>query len=202
MKKLLSIALALALALAASAAFGAAAAKPAAEEKPYSYILFKDDGAAKEKTGALAYMGSKDNGNDKSMKAELADSTVKLVGESSSKFTYTPPGANHWAGMMFLFEEGKYTENPGKKGPDLSKATKMVFYVKGAGGKAKFFVECDGGSQSSKVVELGSEWQKVTLELDSKWKYCNIPFGWACSQSDLGKGSGKIEFWIDGAHFA
>jgi hypothetical protein len=202
MKKLFSIVLA--LVFTATAAFGAVAAAPATAQKTYSYVMFKDDGAAKDKPGALAYMGSKDNGNDKSMTVELVDTTTKLVGESSSKFTYTPSGTQHWAGIMCLYEEGKYTENPGAKGPDLSKATKMVFYVKGKGGNVKFFVECDGksDSQSAKVVELGSDWKKVTLELKDDWKYCNIPFGWACSQEDLGTGSSSIEFWVDGIHFA
>jgi hypothetical protein len=170
-------------------------------ETVYSFILFKDDGAERDSFGELAYMGMDDDGNDGSMTADLFDTSEKTVGESSSRFTYTPPGGSHWAGMMFLFEPGKFQEDPKDKGPDLSKATKMTFYVKGGAetGTVKFFVECDGGPQSSETVALTGEWAEVTLPLDKDWSYCNVPFGWACNQSDPDGVS--LQFWVDGIRF-
>lgn len=170
---------------------------------PYKYILMYDDGAPSNVFGAFAYMGSANGGVDGSIEMDTNDSSQSIQGAASMRFSYQPMADIHWSGVMMLFGEGKYSEDPGERGPDLSMVSKMVFHVKGSGGTVKFFVECDGSqfNQSAKTVELKEDWQKVTLELNSDWRYCSIPFGWTCDQTNPQPAGGKIEFWVDNLRF-
>ena len=169
---------------------------------PEPFILLKDDGAPENRYKEIAYMGSDGNGNDKSMSVTPADTSQKKIGNSSMKFSYTgPKTGSHWAGMMLLYEPGVYTDDPGDKGPDLTKYTKLTFYVKGGGGTVKFFLECDGAPQASIFCEPNDEWQLIELALKDSWSYNNIPFGWACNESNPDVKGGKIEFWVDNIRF-
>jgi len=169
---------------------------------PEPFILLKDDGAEEDVYKQIAYMGSKNNGNDGSMTVKTNDTSQKKIGNSSMNFTYTGPGSgSHWAGMMFLYAPGVYTADPGDKGPDLSKYTEFTFYVKGSGGTVKFFIECDGAPQASMFIKPDDEWQKVVLYLNDNWSYNNIPFGWACNEGNPDVKGGTIEFWVDGLQF-
>ena len=165
------------------------------------YFLLADDGAAQDIYGDIAYMGSDSNGNDGSMSVSINDTSQKMIGESSMRFSYTPKSESHWAGMALLFSENAWLSDPGDKGPDLKRYTRFSFWVKGHGGKVKFFIECDGGAQDAAIVTVTDEWQKVTLNIDKSWGFCNIPFGWACNESNPDTDGGTIEFWCDGMQF-
>ncbi len=166
------------------------------------YIMLQDDGAISNVYSSLALMGMLSNGSDNSVSMDPEDPSQSYSGKTSMQFSYQPPDiGDHWSGVMMLLVEGNYQADPGEKGPDLSKVSKMVFNVKGSGGSVRFFVECDGGEQIVEAVNLQADWQQVTLELDSSWSYCNIPFGWSCNESDPDTAGGKIEFWVDGLRF-
>jgi hypothetical protein len=149
----------------------------------------------------IAYMGSDSNGNDGSMSVKEYDTSQKKVGSASMKFTYTSPGRSHWAGMALLYAKDVWISDPGPDGPDLKLYSKYTFWVKGSGGTVKFFIECDGGPQSTKYVTVEDEWQQVTLNIKDSWKYNNIMFGWACNESNPNADGGTIEFWCDGMQF-
>jgi hypothetical protein len=147
-------------------------------------------------------MGSESNGVDGSITVNVHDTSQSKVGNASIKYTYTPlSGSSHWAGTAFLFSENDWMSDPGLRGPDLKLYSKFTFWVKGHGGFVKFFVECEGGAQSTKTVTVTDEWQKITLKMDESWSFCNIPFGWACGENNLDTDSGTIEFWCDGMQF-
>ena len=168
---------------------------------PPPFIMFYDDGAPEDAFGDIVYMGMYSGGDDGSVNVAQNDETEKITGESSIGFTYAAPGGSHWAGVMLLFAPGAYIDDPGENGPDLSIYSKLTFFVKGGGGDVKFFVECDGGFQNTIYVSPDGEWRKITLDLDEDWTYCNIPFGWACNERDVGEPGGVIRFWVDAIKF-
>jgi len=138
----------------------------------------EDDGAEYDVYKDIAYMGSRDNGDDGSIFVDVYDVNEKVFGNASMRFTYEPPAnEDHWAGMMFLFGSYAYTDDPGEEGPDLNRYTKMTFYTKGGGGTVKFFIECDGGPQSVEFVEVTDDWTPVTLYIDDAWTFVNVMFG-------------------------
>jgi len=98
-------------------------------------------------------------------------------------------------------KKGFFKGNPRDLGPDLKKFKKLSFSARGSGGIVKFFIECDDAPQAVKFVTLSNEWTQVTLNIEDSWKYCNIPFGWACNESNPDKTGGTIEFWVDNLRF-
>ena len=178
-------------------------ADPTETRKPDSpftepFIILKDDGADEDVFGDIAYMGSRNYGDDGSISVDVFDTSEKMAGNASVRFTYEAVAdEGHWAGAMFLFAKGAYTPDPGARGPDLNDYTKMTFYVKGSGGSVLFFIECDGGPQSTEIVTLTDEWTQVTLDINDTWKYVNVMFGWSCNQNNIRPGAPRIEFWVD-----
>lgn len=171
-------------------------AETAAETKIF-YLLADDNpdngGNAFADT---AYMGT-NNGVDGSIDVNLADKSVDpIYGNTSAKFTYaTPASGAHWSGVALLWSTQGWRDH----GPDLRAFSKLKFWVRGHGGRVKFFVEGNGSAQKTTYVELTDEWQEVTLDLGN-WDYINVPFGWACNERDSNERS-EIQFWIDGLRF-
>ena len=207
MKKLVCITFVLAAAIMALTACGqndGGGGSPSPTPPPPTptapFILLADDGAMENAYKDIGYMGSVNNGDDGSMSVKEYDTSQKKTGNASMRFTYASPGKSHWAGMALLFETG-WKSDPGSDGPDLGLYSEYTFWVKGSGGTVKFFIECDGGAQSTKFVTVEDEWQQVTLNIKDSWKYCNIMFGWACNESNPDVDGGTIEFWCDGMQF-
>ena len=166
-----------------------------------SFILLADDGAkgGKNAFNDTAYMGMNENGTDGSIGANINDTSKNpIVGRTAMKFSYTPINSDaHWSGVALLWK----TQGWNEEGPDLKAYTKMTFWVCGNGGRVKFFIEGDGFTQKTCLVSLTEDWQKITLDIGN-WEYINVPFGWACSESDPDQKGGTITFWVDGVHFS
>ena len=163
-----------------------------------SFIMFQDDGSSKNTFMDIAYMGMYSDGNDGSISMNVNDtSTTPKFGRVAMKFTYKPTNTgSHWSGAALLWE----TQNWKAKGPDLSQYSKLTFWVCGNGGEVKFFIEGDGVAQKTTYVTLTKDWQKITLALGN-WDYVNVPFGWACNESNPDAKGGTITFWVDGLQF-
>lgn len=164
-----------------------------------SFFLFVDDNP-QMKSNAFkdtAYMGT-DDGKDGSIGVNLKDTSYDpIYGSTIAIFSYTtPPAGDHWSGVALLWEKQGW-DKPDPYG--LRAYRNLKFWVRGQGGFVKFFVEGDGYSQQTSYTELTDEWQEITIELGN-WNYINIPFGWACNESDS-YDRGKIIFWIDGLRF-
>lgn len=161
--------------------------------------IFKDDGASDNIVKDTAFMGMYQDGMDGSIAVSLNDTSMNpKVGRTAIKFSYNPTVISaHWSGIALLWEAQGW-KTPG---PDLKAYTKLTFWVRGQGGIVKFFVEGNGYSQCTSYITLTEEWQKISMDLYDSWDYVNIPFGWACSESNPDQKGGTITFWVDGLQF-
>ena len=186
------------------------------------FPLFADDGAIGNKNVVLfenmAYM----NRNYGLINVKENNEEIKAyVGDTSTKFTYTPTDDLNWSGIAFLWGKddwGREKDAWDKGGLELTKYTKLTFWVYGRGGMVKFYIEgirsepkkiAEGKSaegteektyQESIFISLKEEWRKVTLKVGD-WDYINVPFGWSCNPKDLDASNGTATFWVDGLQF-
>ena len=190
MKKVLSLALAAVfMATSASLVFAQQRAKtaPATSFKPFAVYV---ENASKENHYAPSgWMG--DYGD---IKINQASTEKPRSGNYCIKITYSAKmtqGAG-WAGIYWQQPANNWGEKKG--GYDLTGATKLTFWARGANGGEKIAEFKMGGitgefpdsdSMSVGPVELSKEWQKYTIDLkDKDLSHVIGGFCWAASKDD------------------
>lgn len=87
-------------------------------------------------------------------------------GNTCIEIRYHPMGQQHWAGIYWQHPRGNWGEKPGF---DLSGATTLRFFARGAAGgeKAEFKVGGIGTPQvqSTGILTLSADWQQYTISL-------------------------------------
>jgi len=163
------------------------------------FYIYNDSGSGENHYQDIALMGGNNNGDDGSVMRNINDTQNTYSGTSAIKFTYQPPGGEHWAGAAFLASPQGWYDDPGTRGVNTALYSKLTFRVKGSGGSVKFFIEGSDGSQSTQTLDLPSDWQPVTLDVKNAWDYITVGLGWACNNLDAS--GGTITFWIDEVRF-
>ncbi|MDR2426433.1 MAG: hypothetical protein LBD46_04560 [Endomicrobium sp.] len=187
MKKILCLAVAALVAASATVAFAQRAKSSASTFKPFAVYV---ENASKENHYAPSgWMG--DYGD---LKINLANTESPRSGNYCIKLTYSAKmtqGAG-WAGIYWQQPANNWGEKKG--GYDLTGATKLTFWVRGAVGGEKIAEFKVGGitgefpdtdSQSIGPIELTKEWQKYTIDLkDKDLSHIIGGFCWAASKDD------------------
>lgn len=183
MKKILSLAVAAIMLASVSAVF----AQKASGFKPFAVYV---ENASKENHYAPSgWMG--DYGD---IKLNLASTEKPRSGNTCIKITYSAKmtqGAG-WCGIYWQQPANNWGERKG--GYDLTGATKLTFWARGANGGEKIAEFKVGGitgefpdsdSMSIGPVELSKEWQKYTIDLkDKDLSHMIGGFCWAASKDD------------------
>jgi hypothetical protein len=188
MKKVLSLAFA-GLFLATSASLSFAQKKIASSPVFKPFAVYVENASKENHFAPSGWMG--DYGD---LKINLANTEKPRSGNTSIKITYSAKmtqGAG-WAGIYWQQPANNWGEKKG--GYDLTGATKLTFWARGANGGEKIAEFKVGGitgefpdSDSASVgpVELKSEWQKYTIDLkDKDLSHVIGGFCWAASKDD------------------
>jgi hypothetical protein len=187
MKKAISL-LAAAVVMTALSASAFAQKKAAAPLfKPFA--VYVENGSKENHFAPSGWMG--DYGD---IKLNLAATESPRSGRTSIKITYSAKmtqGAG-WAGIYWQQPANNWGEKKG--GYDLTGASKLTFWVRGANGGEKIAEFKTGGitgefpdSDSSSIgpIELTTEWQKYTIDLrDKDMSHVIGGFCWAASKDD------------------
>ncbi len=188
MKKFLSLAVAAVfVASAASMAFAQKAKTAAPAFKPFA--VYVENNSKENHFAPSGWMG--DYGD---IKINLASTEMPRSGNTCIKITYSgkmTQGAG-WAGIYWQQPANNWGEKKG--GYDLTGATKLTFWARGANGGEKIAEFKMGGitgefpdSDSASVgpIELKKEWQKFTIDLKNKdLTHVIGGFCWAASKDD------------------
>ena len=189
MKKFLSLAVAVLVMSSATAVFAqrAKTATPASTFRPFA--VFVENNSKENHFAPSGWMG--DYGD---LKINQASTELPRSGNTCIKITYSAKmtqGAG-WAGIYWQQPANNWGEKKG--GYDLTGATKLTFWARGAVGGEKIAEFKIGGitgefpdSDSASVgpVELTKEWQKYTIDLkDKDLSHIIGGFCWAASKDD------------------
>jgi hypothetical protein len=166
---------------------------PAPSAESYVFQVYDD---ALVHYGDIAYMGSKNNGNDGSVTIDPGYGENPHSGGKCMQITYTPPSSSHWAGMMWLSGENNFPPNLPVEGVDTAKTSQLSFYARGYG-STKFFIEDETGQQVTLKVALTSDWTQYTLAIPSDWANVCVGFGFASSGA-----SGDGTIYLDDIAFS
>jgi hypothetical protein len=189
MKKFLSLVAAVLLLSSATAAFAqrAKTASPASTFKPFA--VYVENNSKENHFAPSGWMG--DYGD---LKLNLASTEMPRSGNTCIKITYSAKmtqGAG-WSGIYWQQPANNWGEKKG--GYDLSGATKLTFWARGAAGGEKIAEFKIGGitgefpdsdSKSVGPIELTKEWQKYIIDLkDKDLTHIIGGFCWAASKDD------------------
>ncbi|MCL2145444.1 MAG: hypothetical protein FWH43_08155 [Endomicrobia bacterium] len=189
MKKLLSLAAAVLLMSSATAAF-AQRTKTVSQASTFRpFAVYVENNSKENHYAPSGWMG--DYGD---LKINLASTEMPRSGNTCMKITYSAKmtqGAG-WAGIYWQQPANNWGEKKG--GYDLTGATKLSFWARGAVGGEKIAEFKVGGitgefpdsdSQSVGPIELTKEWQKYTINLkDKDMSHIIGGFCWAASKDD------------------
>ncbi|MBP7216123.1 MAG: hypothetical protein KBA46_02435 [Candidatus Omnitrophica bacterium] len=156
-------------------------------------------------------------GTGKDVRFEGSNKEDPYLGDTSIKLQYKDASGNGWAGIYWLHASVNPSDSWGKKdvGYDLSKATKLTFWARGAKGGERVETFKTGGVQGeysdSDAVEIGPvilnrDWTQYTIDLAGKdMSYIIGGFCWATNmevQKDESKqDDGSIIFYLDEIRF-
>jgi hypothetical protein len=126
-------------------------------------------------------------------------------GKSCVHIVYAPQdGGPGWAGVYWLPPRLDPTRDWGSQvdGVDLSNASRLAFWARGATGKehVEFFIGGIEGPQGDSLpkkslnVTLTAEWRQYSINLNGT-DLSNVvgAFGWAATE--------EVEFWVDDVRF-
>jgi hypothetical protein len=188
MKKVFSFVIAAAVVASISAA-AFAQQKRAASSTFKPFAVYVENNSKENHFAPSGWMG--DYGD---LKINLANTEKPRSGNTSIKITYSAKmtqGAG-WSGIYWQQPANNWGEKKG--GYDLSGATKLTFWARGAVGGEKLAEFKMGGitgefpdsdSMSIGPIELTKEWQKFTIDLkDKDLTHVIGGFCWAASKDD------------------
>ncbi len=171
-----------AIAALAFSAFAQEAAAPAENAAPKATLPLNIYANAEEE-GEILYIPSGWMGNYDALEYDDACKDKPHSGESCIKISYS--GEGKWAGVVWQDPANDWGDEPG--GYDLSGATKLTFWARGAAGgelvefkmgilsKNKPFH--DSSTAALGKVKLTTDWQQFSIPLDGKNLSCiKTPF--------------------------
>jgi len=189
MKKAMSLVFAMAMIASGAATVMAAATKASTSPVFKPFAVYVENASKDNHFAPSGWMG--DYGD---IKINQAASEKPRSGNTSIKITYSAKmtqGAG-WAGIYWQQPANNWGEKNG--GYDLTGATKLTFWARGANGGEKIAEFKTGGitgefpdSDSASIgpIELKTEWQKYTIDLKDKDLTRVIGgFCWAASKDD------------------
>jgi len=185
--------------------------KPEGKKKEdMPFYVYSDSRSAKNHFVPSGWMPGSGTGQD--IKYDNSNKEDPYLGDTCIKIQYKDVSGNRWAGIYWLHAStpvddwGKYDV-----GYDLSKATKVTFWARGAKGGERIETFKVGGvmagpyadSDASEIgpVILTKEWTQYTIDLKGKdASYINGGFCWATNmdvQKEESMQEATVTFYLD-----
>lgn len=175
------------------------------------FYIYSDSRSPKNHYVPSGWMPGAETGKD--IKYENSSKEDPYLGDTCIKITYKDASGIGWAGIFWLHPTVNPSDSWGKRdvGYDLSKATKLTFWARGAKGGERIesfkIGSITGEFSDSDAVEIGpvilnKDWTQYTIDLKGKdVSYIIGGFSWTTAmevQKDEAKqGDGSIIFYLD-----